>query len=72
MLLAAAETGAYQTMGWLLPGLNPQLSRYSVDALTQDFYFSWQRAARDFGYAPLVSRDEAFRQTLAWAREARL
>ena len=72
-LVFAAFAGlAYHLLGKFVPSINPELSRYSVDALTQDFHFSWDRAARDFGYAPLVSREEAFRRTLEWAKEARL
>lgn len=72
LVLAALATGAHKLLGWLVPSLNPELSRYTVDALTQDFHFSWQKAARDLGYAPIVSRQEAFDRTVAWARAENL
>ncbi|MCB9452104.1 MAG: NAD-dependent epimerase/dehydratase family protein [Anaerolineaceae bacterium] len=53
----------------LLPGdkrANRQLTRYVVAATCRDFWFSHERARRDFGYSPIVSEEEAFQQTLDW------
>ena len=72
LLFASIAQGTYRAMGRLWRSFNPELSRYSVDALTQDFHFSWQKAARDFGYQPLVTREDAFNRTVAWARAAKL
>jgi sterol-4alpha-carboxylate 3-dehydrogenase (decarboxylating) len=46
----------------------PLLSRYAVAATAHDFWFNHRKAARDLGYAPVVSEGEAFARTLAWAR----
>jgi sterol-4alpha-carboxylate 3-dehydrogenase (decarboxylating) len=43
-------------------------NRFSVVQTCVDHTFVFDKAARDFGYEPIVSRDEAFRRTLAWAR----
>lgn len=72
LLFALCATGTFLALGRVWRSFNPELSRYTVDALTQDFHFSWQKAARDFGYAPVVSREDAFARTVAWARAARL
>ncbi|HUX22225.1 MAG TPA: NAD-dependent epimerase/dehydratase family protein, partial [Spirochaetia bacterium] len=44
-------------------------NRFSVVQTCVDHTFVFDKAARDFGYGPVISRDEAFRRTLAWARE---
>ncbi|MBK8031556.1 MAG: hypothetical protein IPK17_19105 [Chloroflexi bacterium] len=33
----------------------PVLSRYTVAATSRDFWFNHDKAARDFGYAPIIS-----------------
>ena len=72
LALAWLAKVAFALLGWLVSSLNPELTRYTVDALTQDFYFSWEKARRDFGYTPLVSRQEAQERTIAWAHTERL
>lgn len=65
MLLARAAEQWYRWRG----GAPPALSRYAVAATARDFWFNHRKAARDFGYVPVVSQQEAFERTLAWARE---
>ncbi|MBK7896293.1 MAG: NAD-dependent epimerase/dehydratase family protein [Anaerolineaceae bacterium] len=51
------------------PTLLP-LTRYTVASTCLDFHFSHAKAARDFGYAPIISRSEAIATTLAWLKQA--
>ncbi|MBL8134596.1 MAG: NAD-dependent epimerase/dehydratase family protein [Anaerolineae bacterium] len=44
------------------------LSRYAVEATCRDFWFNAKKAARDLGYAPVVSAEAAFDETLIWLR----
>jgi nucleoside-diphosphate-sugar epimerase len=44
------------------------LSRYVVSLLSRECWFSHAKAARDFGYAPIVSQQDAFATNLAWLR----
>lgn len=53
----------------LPPTLLP-LTRYTVASTCLDFHFSHAKAARDFGYAPIISRSEAIATTLAWLKQA--
>lgn len=48
----------------------PSLTRYTVTSTCLDFWFTGAKAARDFGYQPLVAEDEARRRTIAWAKKA--
>lgn len=50
----------------------PTLTRYVVAATCQDFWFSHQQAARDFGYQPVISLDTAEARTLTWLRQTYL
>lgn len=43
-------------------------NRFSVIQTCIDHTFVYDKAKRDFGYAPVVSREEAFRRTVEWAR----
>lgn len=72
LLFAALAKLAFVVLGRFVVRLNPELTRYTVDALTQDFYFSWDKARRDFGYTPLVSKEEAQARTILWAQAERL
>lgn len=36
-----------------------------------DHTFVHTKAERDFGYRPIVSREEAFRRSLEWLRDGR-
>jgi sterol-4alpha-carboxylate 3-dehydrogenase (decarboxylating) len=44
-------------------------NRFAVVQTCIDHTFVHHRAARDFGYRPMVSRAEAFRRTLRWLRQ---
>ncbi|MCK6576515.1 MAG: NAD-dependent epimerase/dehydratase family protein [Anaerolineae bacterium] len=44
------------------------LSRYSIEATSRDFWFNAKKAARVLGYAPIVSAEAAFDETLIWLR----
>lgn len=46
-----------------------KFNRFSVIQTCIDHTFVFDKAARDFDYEPIVSREEAFRRTLEWARE---
>ena len=63
--VAWATEAAYTLFGRWLSG-EPDLTRYTVGALSRDLWFTYERAKRDFGYEPLVSLDEARARTCAW------
>ena len=44
-------------------------NRFAVVQTCVDHTFVHHKAARELGYAPIVSRDEAFARSLAWLRE---
>jgi nucleoside-diphosphate-sugar epimerase len=44
-------------------------NRFAVIQTCVDHTYRYDRAERDFGYRPIVSREEAFRRTLAWLQE---
>lgn len=46
----------------------PPLTRYVVASTCVDFYFSHAKAARDLGYEPIVSFEQAQAETLAWLK----
>jgi nucleoside-diphosphate-sugar epimerase len=50
--------------------VNPRsaFNRFAVIQTCVDHTFSHAKAARDLGYKPIVSRNEAFEKTLAWFR----
>jgi len=64
LVAQAAQRTAFLTRGKL-----PPITRYAVLATTRDFSFVSHKAARDFGYAPIYSQQDAFERTLAWTRE---
>ncbi len=66
-ILAQGSELTYKLSGG--KGKPPVLSRYTVAATSRDFWFNHDKAARDFGYAPIISAEAAFERTLAWARE---
>lgn len=47
-------------------GKPPLLTRYVVASTCKDFSFTHAKAARDFGYAPIVSFEQAQAETIAW------
>lgn len=65
-LLAQGGELTYKLAGG--KGKPPVLSRYTVAATSRDFWFNHDKAARDFGYAPIISVEDAFDRTLAWVR----
>ena len=72
LLLATLTEALYALVGPVVRSFNPQLSRYVVRTLAQDWTFSYARATRDLGYRPIVSLAEARDRTAAWARTAGL
>ncbi len=44
-------------------------SRFSVVQTCVDHTFSHAKATRDFGYEPIISKEEAFRRTVAWLKK---
>jgi sterol-4alpha-carboxylate 3-dehydrogenase (decarboxylating) len=44
-------------------------NRFAVIQTCVDHTFVHRKAARDFGYEPIVSRAEAFRRSIAWLKE---
>ncbi|MBM3122598.1 MAG: hypothetical protein FJZ97_10515 [Chloroflexi bacterium] len=46
----------------------PPLTRYVVASTCVDFYFSHAKAARELGYQPAVSFDQAQAETLTWLK----
>jgi sterol-4alpha-carboxylate 3-dehydrogenase (decarboxylating) len=60
--------GAAYVLAWINEKINPlsNFNRFSVVQTCVDHTFVHHRAARDFGYAPRVSLDEAFRRTVQW------
>ena len=63
--VACAMEAIYAVFGRFIR-TDPVITRYTVAAVCRDFWFVHDAATRDFGYQPVVSADEAFRQTLAW------
>lgn len=47
---------------------NPVLTRYVVASTCLDFYFSYEKAARELGYRPIVTFEQAQMETLDWLR----
>lgn len=47
---------------------NVVLTRYAVASLCRDFWFSSEKAHRDFNYVPIVDSQTAFTRTLEWMR----
>ena len=57
-------------LGMLNENLNPHsnFNRFSVIQTCVDHTFVHHKAAADFGYSPIVSKEEAFARTLNWFR----
>ncbi|MBN1534299.1 MAG: NAD-dependent epimerase/dehydratase family protein [Spirochaetes bacterium] len=57
-------------LAWVAEHLNPntKFTRFAVVQTCVDHTFSGARAARDFGYRPAVTEEEAFRRTIEWFR----
>jgi nucleoside-diphosphate-sugar epimerase len=67
-VLGAALDG----LSWLarpVVRFTPQLSRFAVTYICQDFTFSDARARQELGYAPVYSEAESFARTIRWFRE---
>jgi nucleoside-diphosphate-sugar epimerase len=48
----------------------PLITRYVVASTCRDFSFTRAKAARDFGYEPIVSLEQAQAETIAWLRQS--
>jgi sterol-4alpha-carboxylate 3-dehydrogenase (decarboxylating) len=48
----------------------PALTRYVVKSTCEDFSFTHAKAARDFGYEPIVSFEQAQAETITWLQQA--
>ena len=58
-------------MGWLNEKINPR-SVFNTFAIIQtciDHTYIHDKAAKDFGYEPIVSKEEAFKKTLEWFKQ---
>lgn len=55
-------------LAWISEMVNPRskFNRFSVIQTCVDHTFVHTRAERDFGYSPIVSKEEAFRRTVDW------
>lgn len=49
----------------------PLLTRDGLHTIAQDFSFTSAKAARDLGYSPLFSEQEAFSTTVSWLKETK-
>jgi sterol-4alpha-carboxylate 3-dehydrogenase (decarboxylating) len=58
-------------LGWLNEKINPDsnFNRFAVIQTCIDHTFVHKKAFRDFGYEPIVSKEEAFRRTLEWFKD---
>ncbi|AHH16741.1 putative 3-beta hydroxysteroid dehydrogenase/isomerase family protein [Nocardia nova SH22a] len=65
----AAAVAVIETV-WRVPAVarrwSPPLSRYVVALMTRTATYDTAAAARDFGYAPIVGRDEGLARFLSW------
>jgi len=58
-------------MGWINEKINPR-SVFNTFAIIQtciDHTYIHDKAAKDFGYEPIVSKEEAFKRTLDWFKQ---
>lgn len=46
----------------------PDLTRYVILSTCRDFYFSNEKARRDFDYEPLVSYEKGVQETITWLK----
>lgn len=58
-------------IGWLNEKINPQsvFNTFSVIQTCIDHTYVHDKAARDFGYKPIVPKEEAFKRTLEWFKQ---
>ena len=58
-------------MGWINEKINPRsvFNTFAVIQTCIDHTYIHDRAAKDFGYKPIVSKEEAFKRTLEWFRQ---
>lgn len=57
-------------LGWINEKIDPgsNFNRFAVIQTCIDHTFNHKKAKRDFGYTPIVSKEEAFDRTLDWFR----
>ena len=61
-------------IGWIMEALyrllptkgEPKMTRFLAEQLSRSHYFSHARAARDFGYSPLVTLEDGQQRLLNW------
>jgi sterol-4alpha-carboxylate 3-dehydrogenase (decarboxylating) len=58
-------------LGWINEKINPRsvFNTFSIIQTCLDHTYVHDKAAKDFGYEPIVSKKEAFERTLAWFKE---
>jgi sterol-4alpha-carboxylate 3-dehydrogenase (decarboxylating) len=58
-------------LAWAAEFLAPRsnFNRFAVVQTCVDHTFVYHKAARELGYSPIVSREQAFERSLAWLRE---
>lgn len=59
----------FATAPWNRGGKPPLLTKYVVASTALDFSFNHKKAFRDFGYEPIVSLEEAIKETVKDLRE---
>ena len=68
---AAWSIGAFLESIYKLSGKTdePRMTRFLAAQLALPHYFSIERARRDFGYQPVVSKDEGMRRLADWLHQ---
>ena len=58
-------------LGWINEKINPtsNFNRFAVIQTCVDHTFVYNKATRDFGYKPIVSKEQAFTRTLEWFKQ---
>ena len=58
-------------LAWVSERVSPQsnFNRFAVIQTCIDHTYSHAKATKDFGYHPIVSKEEAFKRTLAWLKK---
>jgi sterol-4alpha-carboxylate 3-dehydrogenase (decarboxylating) len=58
-------------LAWVSERVSPKsnFNRFAVIQTCVDHTFSHAKATKDFGYHPIVSKEEAFRRTLEWLKK---
>ena len=69
---AAWTVGSLMEMAYRLLGKDdePRMTRFLAAQLALPHYFSIDRAQRDFGYAPEISKEEGMERLGRWIHQA--